>query len=190
MDINLSDPVWTIGHVAAALHLTVDTAREYTYRAGFPAAKDGFGRNLWLREAVLAWFADLPARAARGKHRQPATNRRPGTASASPGPARTATRPTSPTAPTSSRCVVVAEKGDDASRVEVIDRNGDLVDVQPGAERLCAQGGRGLVIVAAMATAWGVHEHPLGKSVWFTLPTARSCHAEPTTTSTSRMARA
>ena len=86
-------------------------------------------------------------------------------------------------------CVVVAEKGDDALRVEVIDRNGDLVGVQPGAERLSAQGGRGLVIVAALATAWGVQEHPLGKSVWFTLPTARSGHAEPTATPTSRIVR-
>lgn len=86
-------------------------------------------------------------------------------------------------------CVVVAEKGDDALRVEVIDRNGDLVGVQPGAERLSAQGGRGLVIVAALATAWGVQEHPLGKSVWFTLPTARSGHAEPMATPTSRIVR-
>jgi anti-sigma regulatory factor (Ser/Thr protein kinase) len=88
-----------------------------------------------------------------------------------------------------SDCVVVAEKGDDALRVEVIDRNSDLVGVRPGAEHLSAQGGRGLVIVAAMATAWGVHEHPLGKSVWFTLPTAGSGHAEPTATPTSRMVR-
>jgi anti-sigma regulatory factor (Ser/Thr protein kinase) len=86
-------------------------------------------------------------------------------------------------------CVVVVEKGDDALRVEVIDHNGDVVGVQPGAERLSTQGGRGLVIVAAMATAWGVHEHPLGKSVWFTLPTAGSGHAEPTATPTSRMVR-
>jgi anti-sigma regulatory factor (Ser/Thr protein kinase) len=86
-------------------------------------------------------------------------------------------------------CVVVAEKGDNAMRVEVIDGDGDLAGVQPGAESLSAQGGRGLVIVAAMATAWGVHEHPLGKSVWFTLPTARSGHAEPAATTTSRMVR-
>jgi hypothetical protein len=38
----------------------VDTAREYTHRADFPAAKGGFARNLWLREQVLAWFAAQP----------------------------------------------------------------------------------------------------------------------------------
>ena len=62
-DVDLSAPIWAIEHVAAALHLSVDTAREYTYRAGFPAAKAGFARNLWLREEVLAWFAELPAAA-------------------------------------------------------------------------------------------------------------------------------
>lgn len=40
-------PIWTIEHVAVALHLAVDTAREYAYRADFPAPKAGFTRNLW-----------------------------------------------------------------------------------------------------------------------------------------------
>ncbi|WP_343921280.1 hypothetical protein [Nocardioides aestuarii] len=43
MNIDLSVPIWTIDHVAAALHLEVDTAREYTYR-----------------DDVLTWFAALP----------------------------------------------------------------------------------------------------------------------------------
>jgi hypothetical protein len=61
MDIDLSVPIWTIEHVAAALRLSVDTAREYTYTPAFPAARAGFARHLWLREEVLAWFAALPA---------------------------------------------------------------------------------------------------------------------------------
>jgi hypothetical protein len=64
MNLDLSVPIWTIDHVAAALHLSVDTAREHTYTAGFPAPRGGFARHLWLREEVLAWFAALPARPA------------------------------------------------------------------------------------------------------------------------------
>jgi hypothetical protein len=40
----------------------VDTAREYTYRADFPAPKAPFARNLWARAEVLAWFDRLPTR--------------------------------------------------------------------------------------------------------------------------------
>jgi hypothetical protein len=71
MNIELSRPIWDINHVADALFVTIDRAREYTYRADFPAAKDGFAKNLWLREDVLDWFAGLqhrPAkRSARGR---------------------------------------------------------------------------------------------------------------------------
>ncbi|WP_148575018.1 hypothetical protein [Nocardioides caldifontis] len=60
-EIDLNDPIWTIRHVAAALdHLSVDSAREHTYRADFPAPRAPFASNLWLREEVLAWFAALP----------------------------------------------------------------------------------------------------------------------------------
>ncbi len=45
MNIDLSVPIWTIEHVAAALHLRVDAAREYTYRKGLPAAKAGGRRG-------------------------------------------------------------------------------------------------------------------------------------------------
>ena len=51
MDINLSAPIWAIEHVAAALLLEVDTAREYTSSPTFPAPKAGFARHVWLREA-------------------------------------------------------------------------------------------------------------------------------------------
>lgn len=67
MSIDLSVPIWTIEHVAAALgNLSLDAARAYTYTAAFPSAKASFARNLRLREEVLAWFAGLPARPRRG----------------------------------------------------------------------------------------------------------------------------
>ena len=62
MNIDLQVPIWTIEHLAAALHASVDTAREYTYRTDFPAPKAPFARNLWTREEVLAWFDQLPTR--------------------------------------------------------------------------------------------------------------------------------
>jgi len=43
----------TIEHAAATSTFEVDTAREDTYRATLPAPKDGFARNLWLREDDL-----------------------------------------------------------------------------------------------------------------------------------------
>ena len=62
VNIDLSVPIWTIEHVAAAFHLEVDTAREYTYRTDFPRPRAGFSRNLWTRQEVLDWFAGLPPR--------------------------------------------------------------------------------------------------------------------------------
>ena len=62
MNIDLQVPIWTIEHLAAVLHASVDTAREYTYRTDFPAPKAPFARNLWTREEVLAWFDQLPTR--------------------------------------------------------------------------------------------------------------------------------
>ena len=32
-----------------------------------------------------------------------------------------------------------------------------------------AQSGRGLALLEALSTDWGIHTHPLGKSVWFVL---------------------
>lgn len=60
-----TDPIWTIEHVAGVLRVATDTAREYTYRADFPAPRVLGARNLWLREDVLAWFDKLPVRARR-----------------------------------------------------------------------------------------------------------------------------
>jgi hypothetical protein len=62
VNIDLSVPIWTIEHVAAAFHLEVDTAREYTYRESFPRPRAGFSRNVWTREEILAWFTALPGK--------------------------------------------------------------------------------------------------------------------------------
>ena len=59
VNIDLSVPIWTIEHVAAAFHLSVDAAREYTYRTDFPRPRAGFARNLWTRQEVLNWFTAL-----------------------------------------------------------------------------------------------------------------------------------
>lgn len=62
MNIDLTTPIWSIDHVAAALGgLSVDRARKYTSSSAFPAPRAGFAKNLWLRADVLVWFAALPA---------------------------------------------------------------------------------------------------------------------------------
>jgi hypothetical protein len=70
VNIDLSVPIWTIEHVAAAFHLSVDAAREYTYREDFPRPRTGFSRNLWTRQEVLDWLAGLAPKP-RGRHRRP-----------------------------------------------------------------------------------------------------------------------
>jgi len=60
LPVDLSDPIWTIHHLAGALHLSVDRARQFTYTADFPAPRAGFSRNLWPRQEVLDWFEKLP----------------------------------------------------------------------------------------------------------------------------------
>lgn len=59
VNIDLSVPIWTIEHVAAGFHLSVDAAREYTSRTDFPRPRAGFSRHLWTRHEVLDWFAGL-----------------------------------------------------------------------------------------------------------------------------------
>jgi hypothetical protein len=58
--VDLADPIWHVQHLAKAKGVKVDRARRYTYMAGFPRPKKGFERNSYCREAVLAWFRDLP----------------------------------------------------------------------------------------------------------------------------------
>jgi anti-sigma regulatory factor (Ser/Thr protein kinase) len=57
-------------------------------------------------------------------------------------------------------------------RVDVYDRApADHLEPQPRRADPVAEGGRGLAIVASLATSWGVDEAGNGKSVWFTLST-------------------
>jgi anti-sigma regulatory factor (Ser/Thr protein kinase) len=57
----------------------------------------------------------------------------------------------------------------DTVRVEVSDGNDE--PPRPSAEQGLAENGRGLLIVAALATAWGTRPRPdgFGKTVWFEL---------------------
>ena len=64
-------------------------------------------------------------------------------------------------------CQIMAELGDHMMHVEVADQDENVVRSVVGADG--SERGRGLHIVAALATAWGVHYQPTGKTVWFTL---------------------
>ncbi len=64
---------------------------------------------------------------------------------------------------------LAVEAGDDNLRVEVTDderRRPTLPSIDDDAE-----GGRGLFIVDALASAWGVQDVPGGKVVWFEIST-------------------
>lgn len=63
-------------------------------------------------------------------------------------------------------CVEITSAGD-SIRVAVLDENSRhpaVVSEDPD-----ALDGRGLALVAAVATRWGVDDRPMGKSVWFEL---------------------
>jgi len=65
-----------------------------------------------------------------------------------------------------------ARDDDGGFRVDVFDRGvaGHLVPRRRKADP-AAENGRGLAIVASLASSWGVDEAGNGKSVWFTLST-------------------
>ena len=56
----------------------------------------------------------------------------------------------------------------DVIRIDVADHSDDLPAIRTAAEEDTS--GRGLGLVEALATSWGVDERPGGKSVWFELP--------------------
>ena len=53
--------------------------------------------------------------------------------------------------------------------VEVLDAGGATAPSRH-AEQLEGISGRGLTLVEALASAWGVHDHQAGRVVWFRLP--------------------
>jgi anti-sigma regulatory factor (Ser/Thr protein kinase) len=63
-------------------------------------------------------------------------------------------------------------------RVDVRDRGAGKVVPRMRSSDSDAEGGRGLAIVASLASSWGVEQSMAGKSVWFTLST-RPAAARP-----------
>lgn len=64
-------------------------------------------------------------------------------------------------------CVVVINRAEGGLRIEVTDHG--EADPVPQSAGVDAERGRGLMIVSALATAWGVHRGPQSKSVWVEL---------------------
>ncbi|MEV4425084.1 ATP-binding protein [Streptomyces sp. R-07] len=58
------------------------------------------------------------------------------------------------------------ERGGDHVRVELSDARGESLPMA----REPDEGGYGLLLVAALATAWGVKDRSVGKTVWATVP--------------------
>lgn len=67
----------------------------------------------------------------------------------------------------SSNCAVVVNRSGDGVRIEVRDEGMGTPD--PQLPSSTAEGGRGLMIVSALAKAWGVDSAPKSKSVWVEL---------------------
>lgn len=66
-----------------------------------------------------------------------------------------------------SGCAVIVNRGEGGVRIEVQDQGPGWPDRQtPGAS---AEGGRGLMIVSALSTAWGIQAADRSKSVWVEL---------------------
>jgi anti-sigma regulatory factor (Ser/Thr protein kinase) len=66
------------------------------------------------------------------------------------------------------QAVIVRVRRNNYVRVEVVDQ-GPMFDPQPQTNRTRAGSGRGLMVVDAVANAWGVEPDEAGKKVWFEL---------------------
>jgi anti-sigma regulatory factor (Ser/Thr protein kinase) len=63
-----------------------------------------------------------------------------------------------------SPCQVTLDLTDDRLRIQVTDEDPSVPEPQP--YDLMREGGRGLLIVGALAAAWGIDEATRGKTVW------------------------
>lgn len=74
-----------------------------------------------------------------------------------------------------SRAVLEARLPDGVLRVTVVDENPALPEVGE-APAVTAEGGRGVLLVSALASRWGVERVPSGgKAVWFELEVDAAC---------------
>ncbi|MGW6564501.1 ATP-binding protein [Streptomyces sp. NPDC054975] len=62
------------------------------------------------------------------------------------------------------------DRGEDHVRIEVSDTRGER---EPVPVAVPDEGGYGLLLVSALAGAWGVKDRCVGKTVWATVPTSR-----------------
>lgn len=70
-----------------------------------------------------------------------------------------------------SRCELSVRLAEGKLHVEVVDSSAEIP--RPGSPGPDDQGGRGLVLVDAVAERWGAHPGPdPGKTIWFELPAA------------------
>jgi serine/threonine-protein kinase RsbW len=68
------------------------------------------------------------------------------------------------------QAVIVRVRRNNVVRVEVVDQ-GPIFHPQPQTTSTPAESGRGLMVVNAVASAWGVEPDEAGKKVWFELAT-------------------
>ncbi|WP_171053236.1 ATP-binding protein [Streptomyces marianii] len=74
-------------------------------------------------------------------------------------------------------CEVCVRRTGGGLRVEITDTADSGIRVQPGTPPLDAESGRGLFLVAALASAWGTDPQEHGKRIWFEIraTTSREC---------------